>query len=81
MVGIVKRTLERAVKKNLLERGEFTTLIMEIEFLVNERPLVDYERNGDHICRKPISGKVVLLKGEGHKKFLENGSSGKTDRW
>uniref|UniRef100_A0A8R1TL54 Integrase catalytic domain-containing protein n=1 Tax=Onchocerca volvulus TaxID=6282 RepID=A0A8R1TL54_ONCVO len=49
MVGVVKRTLQRAVKKNLLEEGEFTTLINEIEFLVNERLLVDYERDGEQV--------------------------------
>ncbi|VDN00609.1 unnamed protein product [Onchocerca ochengi] len=49
MVGVVKRTLQRVVKKNLLEEGEFNTLITEVEFLVNERPLVDYERDGEQV--------------------------------
>ncbi|VDM97720.1 unnamed protein product [Onchocerca ochengi] len=45
----VKRTLQGVVKKNLLEEGEFNTLITEIEFLVNERPLVNYERDGEQV--------------------------------
>ncbi|VDN02567.1 unnamed protein product, partial [Onchocerca ochengi] len=48
MVGVVKRTLQR-VGKNLLEEGEFTALITEVEFLVNERPLVDYERDREQV--------------------------------
>uniref|UniRef100_A0A8R1XQM1 DUF5641 domain-containing protein n=1 Tax=Onchocerca volvulus TaxID=6282 RepID=A0A8R1XQM1_ONCVO len=54
MVGVVKRTLQRVVKKNLLEESEFTTLITEIEVLVNKRPLVDYERDGEQIIRRKL---------------------------
>uniref|UniRef100_A0A8R1XTJ6 DUF5641 domain-containing protein n=1 Tax=Onchocerca volvulus TaxID=6282 RepID=A0A8R1XTJ6_ONCVO len=75
MVGVVKRTLQRAVKKNLLEEDEFNTLITEVESLVNERSLVDYEKEGEQqnlINRyQNIRRKLQRLRKIWQEKYLE----------
>uniref|UniRef100_A0A1I7VWD6 Integrase_H2C2 domain-containing protein n=1 Tax=Loa loa TaxID=7209 RepID=A0A1I7VWD6_LOALO len=43
MVGVVKRSLKRAIGTKYLNNAELITLIVELEAIINERPLVDIE--------------------------------------
>ncbi|VDK67705.1 unnamed protein product [Onchocerca ochengi] len=45
MVGAVKRTLQRAVKKNLLEEDEFNTLITENKLHENDESNISIQQN------------------------------------
>ncbi|VDM94210.1 unnamed protein product [Onchocerca ochengi] len=46
MVGVVKRSLRRAIGTKCLNNAELTTLVTELEAIINERPLVDIEEIG-----------------------------------
>ncbi|VDN02119.1 unnamed protein product, partial [Onchocerca ochengi] len=46
MVEVVKRSLRRAIGPKCLNNAELTTLVTELEAIINESPLVDVEEIG-----------------------------------
>ncbi|VDO54009.1 unnamed protein product [Onchocerca flexuosa] len=46
MVGVVKRSLRRAIGTKCLNNVELITLVTELEAIINERPIVDIEEIG-----------------------------------
>uniref|UniRef100_A0A1I7VTY7 DUF5641 domain-containing protein n=1 Tax=Loa loa TaxID=7209 RepID=A0A1I7VTY7_LOALO len=53
IIGLTKQALKRAVGRKLLKEGEFITLIVEIEALLNTRPLT-YVGFDDYRVIRPI---------------------------
>uniref|UniRef100_A0A1I7VIX3 Integrase catalytic domain-containing protein n=1 Tax=Loa loa TaxID=7209 RepID=A0A1I7VIX3_LOALO len=53
IIGLTKQALKRAVGRKLLKEGEFITLIVEIEALLNTRPLT-YVGFDDYRIIRPI---------------------------
>uniref|UniRef100_A0A1I7W559 Integrase catalytic domain-containing protein n=1 Tax=Loa loa TaxID=7209 RepID=A0A1I7W559_LOALO len=53
IIGLTKQALKRAVGRKLLKEGEFITLIVEIEALLNTRPLT-YVGFDDYQVIRPI---------------------------
>ncbi|MCP9257669.1 hypothetical protein DINM_000910 [Dirofilaria immitis] len=78
------KELQTAMIKNLLGESEFTAIIIEIEFLVNERSLVYLEELRKRtlrvhknfrncVRRKLIHSELILLKGEGSRNSWKMG--------
>lgn len=64
LIGIVKNCMKRTLGKHMLRDNQLTTIVKEIEAVVNSRPLTSVDSEPDHIL-KPSDfltvGKVITV--------------------